>query len=688
MIARILILTAIGSLAIAAPLSKHIVRYQIQARLDPALRTIQGHETLIWLNDSPDTIPELRFHLYLNAFQNEKSTFIRESGGQLRGDRMSKDGWGYIDVSKLRITGGPDLSGTVHFVHPDDDNADDQTVAAVTLPKPVLPGKSITLDIDFVSKMPKVFARSGYHNEFYLVAQWFPKIGVWEKAGDRYATKSGWNCHQYHATSEFYADYGEFDVSITAPSRFVVGATGVQQSRSEDASRHETTYRFVQQDVHDFAWTASPLFLRTERQFDPAREVSPAELTSVAKLVGRPEAEVALKPVRMILLIQPEHREQIDRHFRALANALKWFGLWYGAYPYETITVVDPENGADGAGGMEYPTFITAGTPWRLADHETNPEEVVIHEFGHQYWYGMVGTNEFEESWLDEGFNQYSTSKIMDQVYAPFYPPIRFFTFQLGPLLGYSTYRTDQFNRVAYLGNRKVDPVVRNAWDYYDNTSYGLNSYMRPAILLRTMENYLGTPVMARVMRTWFERHRFHHPTSLDFRGVVNEVSGKDMNWFFDQFVFGTNTLDYRVASVASNTETIKRGLFPQGGKRTAVTDDDVDRIEKERSKKKEPDQYRSVVKLVRDGEAIFPVECKITLENGEVLNRQWDGRDRWIKYEFVKPSKVTRVEIDPEYKVLLDSNFANNSWVSKPARLPFVKWFSNMLFWSQMVLP
>jgi hypothetical protein len=682
-------LLAAGWLAYAAPpLSKHIVDYRIQARLDPLKKTVEGHETLAWLNDSPDTIGELQFHLYLNAFANEKSSFIRESGGQLRGDRMGKEGWGYLEVSKMRIAGGADLSAAIRFIHPDDDNADDRTVAAVSLPQPVGPGKSITLEIDFVSKMPKVFARAGYHNDFFLVGQWFPKIGVYEKAGDRYAKQGAWNCHQYHATSEFYADYGVYDVSIAVPSRFVVGATGVQQSRTDNTAKHETTYRFVQHDVHDFAWTASPKFVRVERQFDPTREVTAAELSGVARLVGRSEADVGLKPVRMILLIQPEHREQADRHFRAVANALKWFGLWYGAYPYETITVVDPEHGAEGAGGMEYPTLITAGTPWRLAEHEQDPEEVVVHEFGHQYWYGMVGTNEFEESWLDEGFNTYSTSKILDKVYAPFYPPIRFLGIPVGPLLGYPMYNMDQFNRTIYLGYRKVDPVVRNAWDYYDQGSYGINSYMRPAVLLRTMENYLGAPVMARVMRTWFERYRFRHPTSLDFRNVVNEVSGKDMNWFFDQFVFGTNALDYRVGSVQSTRETVKRGIFFEDGKRVTITGEDAERIEKEREKKKEPEQFRNVVKIVREGESVFPVDLKITLANGEVIAKQWDGRDRWVKYEFVKPSKVTRVEIDPEHKVLLDVSFANNSWVAEPARVPFVKWFSNMLFWSQMVLP
>src|SRR5579871_6261109 len=226
--------------AAMASMSDHIVAYKIEARLDPRAKTVAGRETLTWRNESQDRVGELRFHLYLNTFQNEKSTLIRESGGQLRGDSMDRNDWGYIDVQSIRVPGGLDLTNAIRFIHPDDDNTDDRTVAAVTLPQPVAPGGSITLHITFLSKLPHVFARTGYHQDFFMVGQWFPKIGVYEKAGDRYATVGGWNCHQFHANTEFYADYGVYDVSITTPPDFGVGATGVEQSRSDDARTHET----------------------------------------------------------------------------------------------------------------------------------------------------------------------------------------------------------------------------------------------------------------------------------------------------------------------------------------------------------------------------------------------------------------------------------------------------------------
>lgn len=653
-----------------------VVDYEITARLDPAGKAVEGAEVVKWRNDSPDQVGELRFHLYMNAFKNEKSTFMRESGGASRGYRVREGAWGWIDIRRLQVTGA-DLSGAIRYVHPDDDNAEDQTVMAVTLPRPVQPGETVTVRIEFYTKLPHVFARTGYHGDFFMVAQWFPKIGVWEKAGDRYASQGGWNCHQFHAHSEFYADYGRYDVRLTAPSAYVVGATGVLESRQENAGAATTTYRFVQEDVHDFAWTASPRFRRYERTFQADREVSPKELADVARTLRLPEDEVRLQDTQMIVLLQPEHAGQAERHFRAVATGLKYFGLWYGKYPYRNITVVDPPYGGEGAGGMEYPTLITAGTPWLAVEGEHSPEMVIVHEFGHQYWYGMVGSNEFEESWLDEGINTYSTSRILDHAYGPMLLPLRFRGLPLARWLGLPRVSWDSVNRAAYLADPKTDSIVRNAWEYYDSASYGVNSYMRPGVVLRTLENHLGSAVMARILRAYFERWRFRHPTTRDFIQVVNEVSGRDMQWFFDQFVYGSNIVDYRVGSVSSQELGVERGVFdtPQG--RTTI------------EKRPEPRRklYRSEVKIQREGEAVFPVTVRIQFQDRHVEWREWDGRYRWVKYVFERPAEVELVEVDPERKLLLDADFANNSYVRGLQRAPLLKFASNLLLWVQHLL-
>ncbi len=648
---RILILLAAAAAALASD-GRRIVEYDISATLVPKDRAVVGAETLTWHNQSPDTVGELQFHLYMNAFRDEKSTFAREQG---RGEwRLKEGGWGHIDIKRMHVVGGADLTKSIRFIHPDDDNADDRTVISVLLPQPVKPGGSITLAIDFVTKLPHVAARTGYHGDFYMVAQWFPKIGVWETAGERYSTRGQWNCHQFHAWSEFYADYGRYAVNLTVPSGYVVGATGVNVNRSEDNKAMTATYRFVQDDVHDFSWTASPKFLRVVRRFEPDKEVTARELAETARMLGLPVDEVRLRPVDMILLIQPEHACQIDRHFKAVRNGLKYFGLWYGAYPYKTITVVDPPFGGHEAGGMEYPTLITAGTSWVVSKRGQTPEGVTVHEFGHQYWYGMVGNNEFEEAWLDEGFNTYSTDKILDLAYGPSPVPFTLQNIPLDGVAGTPEIGHDSLNRAAYLLAPKADTLARNAWQYYDGMSYGLNSYVRPGITLRTLENYLGHDTMARILRTYFRRWQYRHPTTRDFIAVVNELSGRDMRWFFDQFFYGSNLLDYSIGEVTSD----KKGK-----------------------------NFESVVKIRRSGEAVFPVEVRVRFKDGKTIDRAWDGQYRWTEFRFTRPAAIESVEVDPGHKLLLDANFANNSHTAEVQTAPLLKWTENVLFWTQNVL-
>jgi hypothetical protein len=677
----------LGAALAHATATKPIASYELTARLDPKAKAIEGGEILTWLNDSPDEIRELQFHLYMNAFKNEKTTFLRESGGASRGYPIEKDGWGWIDVKRLQVEGGPDLTRAIRFIQPDDGNPDDQTVIAVPLPAPVKPGGTIRLAIDFYTKLPKVFARTGYRRDFYMVAQWFPKIGVWEKAGERYAAKGGWNCHQFHAMSEFYADYGAYRAALTVPSNYVVGATGVLEERHENPGAGTTTYRFVEQDVHDFAWTASPVYQRIERRFVADREAGAREVAAMAKLLGLPESHVRLTDVQMILLIQPEHAAQIERHFKAVTNALKYYGLWYGAYPYRTITIVDPPYGAGGAGGMEYPTLFTAGTSWWVGDDEPGPEAVIIHEFGHQYWYGMVGSNEFEEAWLDEGINSYSTTRVLAAAYPAPRFPIDLAGIPMGGWLGAPTLNWNTLDRAGYLALPKDDIVVRNAWEFYDAASYAVNSYPRSAVTLQTLERRLGTPAMSRVMRAYFQRWKYRHPTTRDFIQVVNEVSGKDMQWFFDQFLFGSNILDYRVGSVECSKAGARRGVFDTPKGRITIDAREAERLDRQSEQKKQPESYECEVKIQREGEAVFPVQVRVRFKNGETIERSWDGKYRWAKFRFTRPSAIESVAVDPGYNILLDANFANNSHTEAVAWKPIVKWSENLLFWVQNLL-
>ncbi len=262
----LILLTALAIVSASSfgALSKQIVDYRIQVKLQPEKKTLAGREIVTWLNDSAVPVPELQFHLYLNAFKNNRSTFMKESGGTHRGFKVDEDYWGTIAITSLRVKEGEDLTSRMEFIQPDDGNPDDQTVMRILLPLPVAPQQRVVLEIEFEAKLPRVFARSGFFDDFYMIGQWFPKLGV---------NQDGlWNCHQYHQNSEFFADYGVFEVEITVPKGYAVGATG--ERMKEVAHEDETvTYTHYQEDVHDFAWTACPDFVEFRERFSLKKEL-------------------------------------------------------------------------------------------------------------------------------------------------------------------------------------------------------------------------------------------------------------------------------------------------------------------------------------------------------------------------------------------------------------------------------
>jgi hypothetical protein len=655
--------------------SDRVVDYRISVTLDPAKRQLTGRETLTWRNPSTtDAVQELQFHLYLNAFKNTKSTFVKESGGQLRGDQMAKDGWGWIDIASISTASGVDLTPTLAFIQPDDGNPDDQTVVKAVLPEPVPPGGSVTVDISFVSKLPRVFARTGYKDDFYLVGQWFPKLGVYEPAGMRGRESGGWNCHQFHANSEFYADFGTYAVDITVPSDYVLGATGERKGQRVNANG-TTTYAYEQADVHDFAWTADPDYVVVEAKFSATRDVSPAEYGQTARLLGRTIDEVRLSDVEITLLLQPDHRPQAQRHIDAAKAGLKWYGLRFGRYPYSTLTVVDPAPGADGAGGMEYPTFITAGSAWMFNywpfDKIRSVEMVTVHEFGHQFWYGMVANNEFEEAWLDEGFNTWSTSKAMVAAYGADATMVEFLGFKLGDR---------DVNRAVNDPAGRYNRILARSWEYTPSGAYGFYSYYKPSLVLSTLEGYLGEETMARVMRTYHERWRFKHPRSEDFFALVNEVTGQDWSWYFDQVVRGTDVVDYDIGSVVSRPVKVSTGVFGEGAARKTVSAEDAGKQDAEARKAKR-ELFRSVVVVRRSGGVRLPVEVAFKFEGRPVERLQWDGRETTKTFRFERPEMLEWVDIDPDRKILLDVNWLNNGRRLEADARPAASWTSRWMF-------
>ena len=634
--------------------------YTVEVELDPIAKTLVGRQVVTWRNIQPVETDELRLHLYWNAWRNNRSTWLLESrfrgGGRTRSDPQQGD-WSYSHIDSIEWipdVGLPpvDLTRRTRFDAPDDGNTDDRTLMVVSLPETVLPGETAQLEIRWSAKIPRTFARTGYRGNFFFIAQWFPKVAVFEE--------SGWNAHQFHAGTEFYSDYGEYDVRIVVPTGYVVGATGREVSKLDGADGR-TTVRFRQADVHDFAWTASPDYVVIEKQFH----------------------EPPLPPVDMRLMLQPEHRGQAERHFDATAACLRNYGTWFGAYPYGHVTIVDPAFGS-GAGGMEYPTLFTSGTRLFNPVGGGSPEGVTVHECGHQFWYGLVGNNEFEHAWLDEGFNTFSTARTMDVTYGPRtfvkrylrprgaaslggFLPLAFPGIERDRIVGGN--RLDGYRAVA-TRETQSNPTYR----YYPAVG-GAHSYNKTALWLTTLEGYLGWDMLQRILSTFFERFRYAHPSPDDFFEVANEVSGLDLTWFFDQVYRSSNDFDYAIGRVAS-TRIPLRGYEPDGSEPAYVTGEE------------DPGPYRTEVVVERRGAAHFPVDVLIVLEDGTEVREAWDGRARWKLFTVERDQRLSHAVVDPERKLALDLYYVNNSKLLTPrAKVPARKWASKWMLWLQDLL-
>jgi hypothetical protein len=424
--------------------------------------------------------------------------------------------------------------------------------------------------------------------------------------------------------------------------------------------------RFRQDDVHDFAWTASRRFRERLARFEDP---------------GYP-------PVDIRLLVQPEHEHLSERYIEAARIALRHYGAWSAPYPYAQLTVVDPPW-SSASGGMEYPTLITGGAGRFSPPILQSPESVTIHEAGHQFWYLLTATNEFEEAWLDEGFNRYHDRKAAVLALGPRGWGRRYFGLAGRTNSGWPVVAPgvrlalvdDALPQLRRSG--QSDVMARATWQYHDTDSWNLNSYNKPALSLHTLEGLVGETTMTRILRTYARRFRFQHPTSRDFIAVVNEVTGADWQWYFDETWYGSGLVDYAV-SVREEEARKPRGFVdgPDGAPVAAPTPSPSPRDAA-------AGPYESEVTVRRLGEVRLPVEVQVEWSDGRVRRESWDGRDRWKRFRYRETVKVSRVVVDPERKLALDVNPANNSWTSESgvSRRAAHKWSARFLLWLQNLL-
>ncbi len=633
----------------AGPRVPPVASYTIVATLD-ARYGLTGTETVTFTNRTAYTFPDLVLHLYLNAWRNDRSTWlVEQSRGGGRRDRglagKSPARWGWTEIHRISLDDGTDLTPLLAYVSPDDGNPDDRTLVRVPLPRPVAPGESIVFRVDWQAQFPRAVARTGWKDDYILGAQWFPKLGV--------ATDSGWNAHQFHASTEFFADFGDYDVTLTVPKadKDHVGATGVLKEETELAG-DVVREHFLAEDVHDFAFTACPRF----------------------EVVHDTFSAKSLPNVEIVLLLQPDHRPLRDRYLRATKVGLEDYGTRYLPSPYPGITVVDPPWGSHSE-GMEYPTLFVGGGRWLAPKKAHVPESVTVHEYGHQVFYGMLASNEFEEAHLDEGFNTYATLKALQAAYGD--PPlvVRFYGIPVtfgGVPVPYPYGTTDRFHRWE-LASRS-DAMAVPSWRQLDGDATRSNAYLRTALLLFSCERTFGEAVWAKVMKTYATRYAFRHPKTEDFVAVVREVAGERAAAAVAGIVATAGGVDYAVTSAETHEIRGLAGFAGEGSDRKFET------------ASKGTGTWESTVVAQRLGEAVWPVDVVFTFADGSTLTRAWSGEERWVRWTLHGPRLVS-AEVDPARKCLLDGNTLNNGRRTEPDPRASRVWTARLMFWAQNLL-
>lgn len=628
------------------PLSQRPANYDINVTLDDNTKTVEATQSIRFTNQSPEPVRNLRLYLYLNAFKNSESTFLKGAPnifGQSFTDR-TRDEWGWVNIDNFERSGGPNLKSKMRFVQPDDGNIADQSVLDVPLDQPILPGETATFNLKWRAQIPKTIARCGYSRDFYLFCHWFPQLGVWEKKTDG---KWDWNCHQFYRHTEFFADFGVYDVHITTAEKFKMGASGCLMGEKNNGNGTITRH-YHAEDVIDFAWSVYPQFQVVEDRW---------------------------RDVQIRIMLPPEHAAMGPRYLHALRFALEYLDQHVGKYPYSTITVVDPPFHGLRSGLMEYPTLITVGTFYGTPSNLHNSESLLVHEFVHQYFMGMVASNEKEEPWLDEGFATYFEDRIIDAAYGEKYSMV--------DIMGYR-FDNRELTRTEYtsMRNPREGTTGRPGWSFSDSNFKPL-IYSKTATALRTVHELVGEAKMDKMLQSYFAQWKFKHPKGSDFLAVlkaelranVDTTFADQVYGLFETSIYGAKVLDYAVTGISQQPVFPPQGVF--GDDMAGFTYKDGH----------EGSYILTKVEVQRKGEWVFPVEILVTFEDGSTQTLHWSGEEGMKIFEFTGPGKVLSAQIDPGHKIGLDVDWNNNSMTLKPETAPLWKYAAKAIFWIQNLM-
>ena len=582
-----------------------IASYTLKARLDEQQHRISATGTIQFVNSSRAPLQHLFFHLYLNAFKNDRTLFLRSPFSAGRSGRGARE-HGYIDVKRLSAKEYPgvDLWSGRALHSPGD--PEDETDIEVPLPAPLPPGAKLELDLEFEAQLPAIVERTGYAGSFHFVGQWFPKLAKLNENGE-------FEHFPFHGQSEFYADFGRYDVTLDVPENFVVGASGERVADVRRKGRREL--RFIAEPVHDFAWTA----------WD-----------------GFQEHRTRVDHVEVTLLAPKGQTANVAAAQGAIARALPELSRRYGAYPYRTLTVVHPPDSAADAGGMEYPTLITTGGAWYLPYTGVRATEAVtVHELAHQWFYGLLATNEARFPFLDEGLTTFAELVTLRQ------------RFGSGSFvsLGDLEISGEALYRAAAALRAGEEPIASAASEFTNFGNLGVLVYLRTATLLETLGRVFGQSALDRALETYAHKYRFKHPDPWALIAELRAELGDVAADAFQVAVFDRGRVNYTVREISWAKNRSPAGYFERATGRAY-----------ERGSPSEQERYHTKITIYRQGELVLPVDVALIAGDGSRRLEHWDGRgsSRSFSYEGAMP--LAQVVIDPEHRILIDDDLFDNS--------------------------
>lgn len=541
------------------------VAYNIRVELDDVNHVLRGDEEVVYTNNSPDTLDFVYFHLWPNAYKNKSTALAKQliRMGETTMYFAEESELGYIDSLSFA------LNGRLCLWEYDPDNID---ICKIYFETPLEPGESVTISTPFKVKLPSgKISRLGHIGESYQITQWYPKPAVYDTAG--------WHAMPYLTQGEFYSEFGSFDVFITLPKNYMVGATGDLQTVSEfeflqerlDATKkwikkresngdwedHRSlefpessdtlkTLHFHQERVHDFGWFADKRY---------------------RVLKGKVELPHSLDSVDVWTMFTDRHASLWKNSIEYMHDAIYYYSLWNGDYPYKHATAVDGTISA--GGGMEYPNVTVIGA----SGNDLGLETVIMHEVGHNWFYGILGSNERRYPWLDEGINSYNEQRYLSTKY----PDGKIFSKQgdsrLLSLSGLDIYNIEDQHFLTYLlqSRSNRDQPMDIPSDEYSLLNYGCIVYSKSAVTLNYLRHYLGDSTMDAGMQQYFEKNKFKHPYPKSLENAIEGTAKENLDWFFHDIVSTKKKLDFGVKRVKSQSNQYQVRLVNKGGIKAPV---------------------------------------------------------------------------------------------------------------------